>query len=86
MRSSFEFKVNVILSILRAASEEGEDISLNELLSSMPDDVNKFCKVIFKDLLSLPPRVFLARLMYSKTWVRPFEVAAKKFLKEVLSE
>jgi len=62
---AFQERVTLILNILKAARMEGEDITLNELLSLV--GLERY-KDMLKDYLEYPPRIAITLMLEDEGW------------------
>lgn len=76
--------IKAFLWLLRKSREEGEDISLMDLVSESP--YKDFYLNNFRNFLDLPPRIFFARIMKHERWSSYFMKVAEIFYEELLNE
>ncbi|MCX8204525.1 MAG: hypothetical protein N3H31_02595 [Candidatus Nezhaarchaeota archaeon] len=81
-----EERVRLGLAILIEAEAEGEDEELVRLIEKVARKIGGSEELIaeLSDLLGLPPRVALCRLMRRKEWEEALRKASEKYLEQKL--
>ena len=77
----------MLLAILRACEEEGEDLPLSSILEGLRglgDRYKDLLEGLKADYGDLPPRVALARMAKDPDWRGAVEEASRAYLEELL--
>ena len=81
-----ESRTRLILLILRACEEEGEDVSLREILEALspliPEDLMGLSEEISTSYGDLPPRVAISMMLRDPRWRDAVEEACRLYLSE----
>ncbi|MEM4699596.1 MAG: hypothetical protein QXT74_01440 [Candidatus Nezhaarchaeales archaeon] len=81
-----EGRVRVGLALLAEAEAEGEDVRFAELIGAVARTAGELEELAteLEDLLDLPPRVALSKLMRREEWGRAMMEASRRYVENKL--